>query len=175
MLIAQEKKKNNIAEYVLYMWQIEDLIRANNFDLDSIQRNIINGFQETREMKEEIRAWYAGLIQMMRKEGIMQDGHLAFVNDVVEQLNKLHEKLKENPEEQKYREVYGWAKPNIEIFRNKITNTGANDIEVCFNALYGLLLLRLKKETVTEETTSAMTTFSNLLALLASKYKAAVN
>jgi hypothetical protein len=171
MLIAQEKKKNNIAEYVLYMWQIEDLIRANNFDLDIIQRNIINGFQETREMKEEIRAWYAGLIQMMRKEGIMQEGHLSFVNDVVRELNELHEKLKENPEELKYREVYGWAKPNIDIFRNKLANRGLNEIEVCFNALYGLLLLRLKKEPVTEETTSAMTTFSNLLALLASKYK----
>ena len=33
----------------------------------------------------------------------------------------------------------------------------------------------LAEETVTEETTSAMTTFSNLLALLASKYKAAEN
>ena len=28
MIIAQKKRKENIAEYLLYMWQIEDLIRA---------------------------------------------------------------------------------------------------------------------------------------------------
>ncbi|MDE7144362.1 MAG: DUF4924 family protein, partial [Muribaculaceae bacterium] len=34
MIIASEKRKNNIAEYLLYMWQIEDIIRANNLDID---------------------------------------------------------------------------------------------------------------------------------------------
>ena len=27
MFIAQELRKNNIAEYLLYMWQVEDVIR----------------------------------------------------------------------------------------------------------------------------------------------------
>ena len=34
MIIARRKRKENIAEYLLYMWQVEDLIRANNFDMD---------------------------------------------------------------------------------------------------------------------------------------------
>ena len=29
MITASAKKRENIAEYLLYMWQIEDLIRAN--------------------------------------------------------------------------------------------------------------------------------------------------
>ncbi len=44
MLIAREKRKTNIAEYILYMWEIEDLIRANGFDIDKIDRNIIRRF-----------------------------------------------------------------------------------------------------------------------------------
>lgn len=28
MITASQKRKENIAEYLLYMWQIEDLIRA---------------------------------------------------------------------------------------------------------------------------------------------------
>ena len=32
MIIARQKRKENIAEYLLYMWQVEDLIRANKFD-----------------------------------------------------------------------------------------------------------------------------------------------
>ena len=41
MIIAKQKRKENIAEYLLYMWQIEDLIRANNFDMDLIRRTVI--------------------------------------------------------------------------------------------------------------------------------------
>ena len=36
MLIARQKLNENIAEYVLYMFQIEDLIRAYDFDLEGI-------------------------------------------------------------------------------------------------------------------------------------------
>ena len=28
MFVAQELKKKSIAEYLLYMWQVEDIIRA---------------------------------------------------------------------------------------------------------------------------------------------------
>ena len=40
MIIASKKRKENIAEYILYMWQIEDMIRANDFDISKIRRNI---------------------------------------------------------------------------------------------------------------------------------------
>lgn len=38
MIIASQKKKENIAEYLLYMWQIEDIIRAYGLDIDQIQK-----------------------------------------------------------------------------------------------------------------------------------------
>ena len=34
MIIAQQKRSENIAEYLIYMYQIEDMIRANKLDLD---------------------------------------------------------------------------------------------------------------------------------------------
>ena len=37
MLIAREKKKNNIAEYILYMWQLEDMLRALKLDMEHIK------------------------------------------------------------------------------------------------------------------------------------------
>ena len=37
MKIAQQLKEKNIAEYLIYMWQIEDLIRANDCDVDRIE------------------------------------------------------------------------------------------------------------------------------------------
>lgn len=42
MITASAKKRENIAEYVLYMWQIEDLIRAYGLDIDKIKENIVD-------------------------------------------------------------------------------------------------------------------------------------
>ena len=36
MLLAQQKQKENIAEYIIYMYQMEDIVRAFQFDLDKI-------------------------------------------------------------------------------------------------------------------------------------------
>lgn len=49
MYIAQEIRKKSIAEYVLYMWQIEDLIRAYGCSLSRIRDEYINKFDYTDE------------------------------------------------------------------------------------------------------------------------------
>ena len=41
MFIAQEKKKSNIIEYILYMWQIENIISACQFNIDIIKSTVI--------------------------------------------------------------------------------------------------------------------------------------
>ena len=44
MFIANELRKNNIAEYLLYMWQVEDTIRAFDCQLSRIRREYISQF-----------------------------------------------------------------------------------------------------------------------------------
>ena len=44
MITASQKRKENIAEYLLYMWQIEDIIRANNLDIEQIKANVIDRY-----------------------------------------------------------------------------------------------------------------------------------
>lgn len=39
--IAKQLKEKNIAEYLIYMWQEEDLIRANHGELEEIEANVI--------------------------------------------------------------------------------------------------------------------------------------
>ena len=65
MIIARRKRKENIAEYLLYMWQVEDLIRANNFDMDSIRRTVVDRYDQPDDIKEEIAKWYEELIEMI--------------------------------------------------------------------------------------------------------------
>ena len=44
MFTAQKLRKENIAEYLLYMWQIEDLIRANGLEIENIKKNIVDRY-----------------------------------------------------------------------------------------------------------------------------------
>ena len=41
MDIAQAKRRENIAEYILYLWQLEDLLRALQFSPEAIFSTLI--------------------------------------------------------------------------------------------------------------------------------------
>jgi hypothetical protein len=171
MIIAREKIKNNIAEYVLYMWEIEDLIRANGFDLDKIDRNIIRRFVQPQQIKKEIRSWYEDLINKMIRDGLREKGHLSFIVEIINEMNNLHLRLLNTHEQTLYIQKYVLAQPHIEEFKKKSKKLIDNNIEVCFIGLYFLLLMRLDGIEVNPDTKTAFATFSQLLANLAVIYK----
>lgn len=160
----------NIAEYVLYMWQLEDLLRAFKFDIDKLEENIFNSFAQSSETRETIRQWYSNLIQMMELEHIKETGHLQIIKNIVLDLNTLHVQLLKSPEENNYRELYYKAAPNLYEFQKKIHAKETNEVEMMFIGLYGLLMMRINKREINEETELAMKTFSDQLALLSQKY-----
>jgi hypothetical protein len=170
MLIAQEKRKTNMAEYILYMWQVEDLIRAHHFNMDLIEENLISQYAHSEKVKNDIRDWYANLMLMMYREGIRERGHLSFLKTLIADMNDFHIRLLNDPHERLYTDLYQMAAANIDAFRRKLADQQTTDIETCMNALYGLLLLRLKRRKVHRETEEAMSTFSQMLAVLSRKY-----
>ena len=54
MIISREKRKENIAEYLLYMWQIEDLIRGCELDLDKIKNSVIDKYTLPNKKKKKM-------------------------------------------------------------------------------------------------------------------------
>jgi len=170
MIIAREKKKTNIAEYILYMWQIEDMIRASNFNLDVIDKNIIQEFDQPEEVKQEMRAWYEDLIRRMEQEGIKEKGHLKFLRDIVQELEELHENLIHNTDELEYVKAYNQAKQSLNDLKSKSQGTATGDIEAALQGLYGILMLKLKNKTLNPATQDAQTAISELVALLNDKY-----
>lgn len=68
MIIAQEKRKQNIAEYLLYLWQVEDLLRACKLDIDTVEKAVIARYDVDEPTRHEIREWYESLIKMMELE-----------------------------------------------------------------------------------------------------------
>ena len=173
MIIAQEKKKSNLAEYILYMWQVEDIIRAYKFDIDAIDKNVIEQFKQPKEKHNEIREWYENLIEMMRIEKVEERGHLQILKNNVNELYDYHLYLLEKAKDKQYIGFFQQAAGNIAEFRQKSQATEKNnDIEVCLTALYGILMLKLQKKEISKETIAAVTTFSQMISDLTAKYKA---
>lgn len=171
MLISARKKKENIAEYLLYMWQIEDIIRANNLDADSINKNIISKYDIGKDVKKEMREWYESLIEMMRLENVTSTGHLQINKNVLIRLTELHSELMKSTKYPDYVAEFYKTLPYIVELRGKAGENKSGELETCFNALYGTLMLRLQGKELSQETMGAITQISRFIAKLAAYYK----
>ena len=170
MIIASQKRKENIAEYLLYMWQIEDIIRANNLDIDKIQQNVIDKYQLNDDLKKQLREWYESLIDMMRTEGVENTGHLQLNKNIIIQLVELHQALLKDPRFADYTAEFYRTLPFIVELRSKAGENKTGEIETCFNALYGMLLLRLQSKEETPDTQNAIKQISRFIALLTKNF-----
>ena len=170
MYIASQKHKENIAEYLLYMWQIEDVIRANGLDIDKIKTNVIDRFQLDDAQKKEMTEWYESLIDMMRRENVEKNGHLQLNKNVIIQLTDLHLALLKDPRFPEYTAEFYKALPFIVELRAKAGENPAGEIETCFNALYGMLMLRLQSKEISQDTQNAITQISRFISLLTKDY-----
>lgn len=171
MIISQEKRKENIAEYLLYMWQIEDLIRGCGFDMDKIKSSIIDKYDIPDEEKKKMEVWYANLIDMMRTEGCTEKGHLQINKNIIIRLAELHEELLKSPKTPQYGAVFFKTLPYIVELRKKQGENKSGEIETCFNFLYGILMLRLSGKEISPTTGDALKQISTFIAVLASMFK----
>lgn len=177
MLIAQQKRKENIAEYLLYMWQVEDIIRACKLDIEVIEKSVLAQYDVDDTTKASMRDWWESLIKMMQLENIKQCGHLQINKNVIIRLTDLHIELVRNEKYPDYGADYYRTLPYIVELRAKHGNTdnAAGELETCFNALYGLLMLKLQGKEISKETEIAMAKISHFLGLLSAyfaKYEA---
>lgn len=147
------KKSDNIAEYILQMWQMEDLVRAFSND-EALSQNAF-----LREVK-----------QMLLQEGIMASGHTQVSLIAMQELQDLHAEIYQ--QEATYRAAWLALMPQMVLFKAKTNNPTMSDMEACFTFLYDVMLLRLQKKDITPETATTQEQVSNLLRYLAATYKA---
>jgi hypothetical protein len=167
MLIAKKKRNENIAEYVLYMWQIEDLLRALKFDKDLIFQTLVEPLNVSDNKKQEVLLWYIGIIDLLKEEKKEDFGHNYHSLHVIRELDDLHLSLLEN--DSKYKSLFAAAKDDIELFRKKSAKQ-TSDIEIAFDALYAKLLLKMKHEQISDETSAAFDRITSMIAYLSAKF-----
>lgn len=171
MLIARKTKENNIAEHIIYMFQIEDLIRANQLDLDAIVRTIIEPQIKDEQLCQEYTQWYQGLIRQIKAEGIEKSGHLSDLNEMIMELLMLHNTLLNVINDKEYKKRFENAIPALKDFQVKSNSANINIVEVGLNALYGKMILKLKGQVFSEATEDAFSVISQMLGYLAISYK----
>ncbi len=145
-----KSKKQNIAEYILYLWQMEDYLRA---------------FPQHAEATEELHE----LNEMMHREGIMDGGHLAIANNALEELEELHATLLN--EDAMYRAAIIRLTPQLNLLKAKTDRPTMSDLEACFTLLYQIMLLRLQKREISPETAAVQQQATQLLQFLSKTYR----
>lgn len=170
MLIARELRKTNIAEYILYMWQIEDLLRACSFDPEKINQQLVARFKADENAGKEIAGWYNNLALMMEKEHVQEKGYLQVITNLVNDLNEFHLKMLEVQKDQEYVRLYQSNQDAIADIFQRSDMESENEVKVCLNALYGFMLLKLKNAEITESTRRTVEGFGKMIGHLSTRY-----
>ncbi len=144
-------KKDNIAEYILYLWQMEDYLRA---------------FPQNAEATPELH----DLNEMMHREGIVEGGHLALANNALSEVEELHAHLLD--EDALYRAAMIRLRPALNLLKAKTDRPTMSDIEACFVLLYQIMMLRLQKKEITPETADVQQRATQVLTFLSKAYLA---
>ena len=149
--MVRKSKKDNIAEYILYLWQMEDYLRA---------------FPEQAGAIKEL----SELNEMMHREGIVEGGHLQLAKNALDELENLHADLLN--EDAMYRAAIIRLTPQLNLLKAKTDRPTMSDIEACLVLLYQIMLLRLQKKEISPETASVQQQATQVLQFLSRTYYA---
>ena len=170
MKIAEQKFQENIAEYVLYMYQIEDVIRAYNLDIDTIMEAHVKPQIEDQLLQARYRQWYIKLINEMKSQKKEKSDHLASTQEVMVELSYLHNTMINMTRDKTYIDLTDKASKFLDEFREKSNLKEINTVELAFHGMYMKLLLRLQKKEISEQTEEAFEAMRGMLAYLSQAY-----
>lgn len=174
MIIAQKLQHTNRAEYLLYMFQVEDILRAYGCNEQRIADEYVARFDVDDDTRAKMRQWYADLCEMMRSEGKMERGHLQICLNVVIGLEDLNTALLASEKFPYFKQMYYKVLPYVVELRAKSTADATtadaparSELMYLFDFLYGIMILRLKRSPIsqgTEETVKNITAFLGQLS-----------
>ena len=170
MLVAQKKQQENIAEYVLYLFQIEDIVRSFNFDIEKIMDAVVKPNLPDSSFEAQYREWYADIIKEMKRSGLEKKGHLDRVMEVMKELLFLHNTLFAIQGESKYKQLCSNSSSFVAEFREKASMKNQHDVEILIHAMHMKLQFRLRKKEITQETDEALDAMRIQLAFLVREY-----
>jgi hypothetical protein len=169
MRLAEEKKKTNIIEYLLLMYQMEDLVRACQFDLDILVERFIRPHIKEEQLVQDYSRWYGEIAKDLKAFRREKSGHINEVYEIQMELFYLHNSLLTITPNEEYIKVYAEVQPLINEFRDK-TPMQLNDVDLCIHGLYMKLQLKLQGQEISQETENAFDAMRKMLTSLAKSF-----
>ena len=144
-----KSKKDNIAEYILYLWQLEDYLRA---------------FPEQAEASEELSDIY----RMMHADDVMDGGHIQLAQIALKELEMLSDDIL--TQEATYRAAMIRLTPSLNLLKARTDRPSMSNIEACLLLLYQIMMLRLQKRPISAETQEVQQQATSILQYLSKTY-----
>lgn len=144
-----KNKKENIAEYILYLWQLEDYLRA---------------FPEAAEGNEEL----SDILRMMHADDVMDGGHIQLAQIALKELELLSDDIM--TQEATYRAAMIRITPALNMLKARTDRPTMTNIEACLVLLYQIMLLRLQKREISAETQEVQQQATGILQYLSKTY-----
>ncbi len=167
----KQRKEDNVAGYVISMWHIEDLMRANDMDLGKVEEHLIVPMALDESNRASMRDWYADILDRMRAKGIEHVGHLEEVEEALNELEFLHHTLVDVLNDEEYDVLFAKAEPGIRVLQQHAGGDPEGVIATCFTAVYGVMVLRAQDKAVSQETSEAEAHIRKLLERLSLHYR----
>ena len=106
------------------------------------------------------------------EENAEKEGHLQINKNILILLTDLHLQLLKSSKHPFYSAAYYKALPFIVELRTKSAESQEKgELENCFDALYGMMLLRMQKKEISAETATAMSNIAKLIGVLSDYYQ----
>jgi hypothetical protein len=160
---AEAKRAAHIVEYLLFVWQMEDAVRATGFDPEVLDR-MCEG------MEDADAEWLLDLAHDLDHQGLRAAGHVAHAHETLTELALLHDLLSGPLEDRTYQTAYQAAEPFLRDLDARLApgrRGRMHPAEQMMTALYGWLVLRLRREPVTLETEAALVAIKGMANALA--------
>lgn len=167
--IAKLKQKENISEFLLFLWQMEDLLRGIEFDLARLDDEILPAIIDEGE-RLKTRKWLAEMAKDMVLASLQLSGHHRETHEVLNEMGMLQQTLLSVTKNTPFTKAHEAVQPVLDDFRKKGEQVPKSDMETALTALYGMLTLRIAKKEVSEETSNAMVPISAYLRELTRAY-----
>ena len=161
----------NVAEYLLYIFQIEALVRTLDLDISRLENELLApAFADPAQLQYQL-SWYQGVVVEMQQRGLQKEGHLDQVEEIMMELIYLHNTLLTILNDEKYKGLCEHAHESLQAFKVKSNMANRHDVEVLLHAMFMKLQLKMKKQEISPETEAAFDLFRIQLAYLSKNYQ----
>ena len=170
MFIAEKLRQQNVTAYLAYMYQVEDVIRACRLSVDRVRESYLSRFGYTGGQMAQAVEWYGALAQMMKDEGCQEHGHVQVVRATLTLLQDCHQEILAAHKHPEYEAAYAKALPMLVELRAK-GGRGKSEVENCMDAIYGLSVLEMRHQQVSQGTREGLKPIAQLMDMLGKLYR----